>query len=296
VRGWVFVSLAAMIIVSLGLFLWMRPRLPPFSDSDEIALGQKLATAYDTQFQSQLVVSHDKDSDARTNAYIQAVGMKVAGHATRTLPWRFHLISEDFGSNNPVASHLFDDGFYDALALPGGQIFLGKGLLREMDSEDALAAILGQQIALVDSYASAARTLEAAKDEAIQTSDLDSRVAQIPYTAFLKPYSRRDQLLADSNGVQMAVAAGYSPQGALDFLSGIQRQQLADDDGAHRSLGSSLRTLLNWGGATQTNYFKHHLAASERLEQLQKLSLTRHWPHPPLTPLFDHQPLSPTSP
>jgi predicted Zn-dependent protease len=61
----------------------------------------------------------------KIDEYLQTVGDRVAAHAQRKLPSRFH----------------FDPGpaFKGAVGLPGGQIFVGGGILAHMDSEDQFA-------------------------------------------------------------------------------------------------------------------------------------------------------------
>src|SRR5262249_29209453 len=61
--------------------------------------------------------------------YVSTVGGAVAAHARRKLDYRFHYL--------PSA------GVVNAFALPGGHVFIGKGLLQLMDSEDELASVLG---------------------------------------------------------------------------------------------------------------------------------------------------------
>jgi predicted Zn-dependent protease len=74
--------------------------------------------------------------DVVVEAYVQKIGAQVAARAQRKLPYRFHYIPEDH--------------FRNAFALPGGHVFIGKGLLDLMDSEDQLAAVLGHEIEHID--------------------------------------------------------------------------------------------------------------------------------------------------
>ena len=64
------------------------------------------------------------------------VGAKLAHNAHRNLPYKFHYLPDDYLVN--------------AFALPGGHIFIGKGLLNLMDTEDELASVLGHEVEHVD--------------------------------------------------------------------------------------------------------------------------------------------------
>lgn len=108
-------------------------RFVKLSDRDEIELGKEMAShAY---LQPRLS-SADTEQNQRIEAYLQQVGDKTAAHARRKLPWTFHYIP--------------DRNFVNAFALPGGQIFVGQGLLLQMHSEDALSAVLGHEIEHAD--------------------------------------------------------------------------------------------------------------------------------------------------
>jgi len=94
------------------------------SDQDEIQVGDQLATS------SAFEDPDKKDPDnEEVKRYLTEVGLRVAGHAHRKLPYRFHYIPDKY--------------FVNAFALPGGHVYVGAGLLSLMDSEDELAAVIG---------------------------------------------------------------------------------------------------------------------------------------------------------
>ena len=111
-------------------FTRIPAHIGPMSDADEIAAGNALADSYSATWRL------STDSDHAQEAHITSVGMALATHARRKLPWHFHYIP--------------DRQFVNAFALPGGQIFVGRGLLELMHSEDALAAVIGHEIEQVD--------------------------------------------------------------------------------------------------------------------------------------------------
>src|ERR1039457_7402169 len=69
----------------------------------------------------------------KIDEYLQRVVDRVAAHAQRKLPYRFHF--------DP------SPGFKSAVGLPGGQVFVGAGILAYIDTEDQLAAVLGHEVA-----------------------------------------------------------------------------------------------------------------------------------------------------
>ena len=95
------------------------------SDADEVRIGHLLASTI-------LRRSEGMQSTPQTtkiDQYLQTVGDRLAAHTQRKLSYRFHF--------DP------DPTFKSAFALPGGEIFVGAGILAMMDTEDQLAVVLG---------------------------------------------------------------------------------------------------------------------------------------------------------
>jgi len=95
------------------------------SEADELKLGQQLAG----MIAQQLPLLPKEDPLAR---YVDKVGQRVATTSDRPeLFYRFHVV---------------DDGTINAFALPGGYIYVHRGLLAHFNSEAELAAVLGHEI------------------------------------------------------------------------------------------------------------------------------------------------------
>ena len=70
--------------------------------------------------------------DPRLQAFVQGVGKRLAAGSERPeLPWEFHVV---------------DDPTPNAFALPGGYIYVTRGMLTLMTSEAQLASVLGHEI------------------------------------------------------------------------------------------------------------------------------------------------------
>src|SRR5258708_683414 len=102
------------------------------SDQEEIRLGDSMAQGYTTRY------ALTQPEDAALQEYVNKVGVIVATHARRKLEYKFHYIP--------------DESLINAFALPGGHVFIGKGFILLMDSEDELANILGHEIEHIDNY------------------------------------------------------------------------------------------------------------------------------------------------
>lgn len=128
---------------------WQRdvPRVPlhftRLSDAEEMQIGDQLAMQYTSESTPQTA------EDRSLEQYIDVVGGQVAAHAKRQLSWHFHLLA--------------DSNLMNAFALPGGHIFVGRGLLDQLNSEDELAFVLGHEIEHVDHYHAVERVQVEAK-------------------------------------------------------------------------------------------------------------------------------------
>jgi predicted Zn-dependent protease len=228
------------------------------ADDTEIRIGNELAERY-----LRAAPTHMEGVES----YMSGVGNRVAVHAHRKLPYRFHLVV------NP--------GLINAFALSGGHVFVGLGLLRQLKSEDELACVLGHEIEHVDHYHAAERIQIEAQ---LKNMDLDAIafLAQMPLELWQAGYSKEQELEADREGLRLAVAAGYSPQGAVNLFERWAALQRQYDTHA----GTPVDELSHVAIEGLLGYFRSHPLPEQRLEDAREviaedgLDTTK-----PLTPL-----------
>jgi predicted Zn-dependent protease len=104
--------------------------------------------------------------------------------------------------------------FKSAFGLPGGQIFVGGGILAYMDSEDQLAAVLGHEIEHIALNQCRDRLMKVLAEKHLSTYKLE----ELKVDDFLPGYGHDNELVADREGVKLAMEAGYSPMGAIRLL------------------------------------------------------------------------------
>jgi predicted Zn-dependent protease len=158
-------------------------------------------------------------------------------------------------------------------------VFVGEGLLRLMRSEDALAAVLGHEIEHIDLRHCAER---------VQTEEQLKNfggLLSLPVEIFVAGYSKEQELEADRDGTTLAVQAGYSPQGILQLFAEFARleQQYAPANSSTKT--NPINETLHLSLATLSGYFASHPPAAARIQQVEALIATNHWPSPPLAPL-----------
>jgi len=227
-------------------------RVTRISDEQETRIGDELAAAYAPS-------AHAGAAEfSATEQYVNAVGSRVSAHAVRKLHYRFHLI--------------WDGDLINAFALPGGHVFVGRGLLDRMTSEDELAFVLGHEIEHIDHYHAVERVQIEAQ---LKNMDLDvvGEIAQIPLSLWQTGYSKEEEFEADREGLRIAHAAGYSAQGALNLL--VRWSKLREEYVIHAETPTDELSQIAIDGLE--GYFRTHPLPSERLAQAQTVIAEDHF-------------------
>lgn len=165
--------------------------------------------------------------DEELNAYVTDLGNRLVQHSSRShLDFEFHVV--DMEEPN-------------AFALPGGFIYVSRGLLAIMNREDELAAVLGHEIGHVAARHSVARQ-RAQKPwlplqilagiggaaASVVSEELGSTVAglgQVPASLALASYSRKQEEEADRLGQQYIAAEGWDPAALARSMDALTREQ-----------------------------------------------------------------------
>jgi len=226
-------------------------RITRISDPDEVRIGDELARRYgyaETNVIAQMASVED---------YVSQVGSRVAAHSRRKIEFHFHLVP--------------DPNLINAFALPGGHVFIGWGLMKEMKSEDELAFVLGHEIEHVDHYHAVERVQIEAQ---LHKLDLDvfAEVAEIPLSLWQAGYSKDEEFEADREGLRLAAVAGYSPRGAIDLLNRFLRWD--HEYVTHSDAPAEALSQLAIDGLQ--GYFRSHPLASERLAQAKSVIARDH--------------------
>ncbi|MCK5565480.1 MAG: M48 family metalloprotease [Planctomycetes bacterium] len=119
----------------------------------------------------------------------------------------------------------------NAMALPGGYIFITRGMLEKLDTEAQLAGILAHETAHVTAKHSAqAMSRQMGMDLALSvaTENRSSGAAQAAglgtQLLISLPYSRKDEHQADSIGMDYTAKAGYTPQAMIETMEILERE------------------------------------------------------------------------
>ncbi len=227
-------------------------RFTRLSDDEEVVIGNELAAQY--------AVGTDAPTpeEQGTEKYVQRVGSRVALHAHRRLPYSFHLLP--------------DRAMINAFSLPGGHVYIGEGMLDVMTSEDELANVLGHEVEHVDHYHCAERVQIEARLRNLRLGVVGALV-QIPFEVWQAGYNKDEEFEADREGMHLAVAAGYSPYGAVTMFERFSK--LHDEYVIHARTPE--QELSQLAIQSLTGYFRSHPEPSERLAQANSVIAQEHW-------------------
>ena len=232
-------------------------KLARLSDGEEIRIGDTMAQRYLAR------IGALPPAEAQLQDYVSEVGQTVASRKRRALDYKFHYIP--------------DARLVNAFTLPGGHVFISKGLFLLLASEDELASVLGHEVEHVENYHSNERVTLAARLRHVPLGGL----VTLPVELFQAGYSKEQEMEADRDGITLAVEAGYSPEGAVNLFQTFARLQPAHVNVAY-SPDQELSTVALEGIA---GYFRSHPLPAEREAQVRQMERSQHWPQPPLRAL-----------
>jgi predicted Zn-dependent protease len=191
--------------------------------------------------------------DPAMNARVRAVGQKVVAAANLwDRPWDYAV---------------FEDTAPNAFVLPGGHVGVTSGLLRLVDNDDQLAAVIGHETGHVVARHAAERQSQTVASSlvlgvlgaAAGNSDTARAISSYGKTGakygFLLPFSRQQELEADRLGVDYMQRAGYRPREAL----ALWRKMAAE------------------GGSSTPQFASTHPSDASRIVALQAYIAQRGW-------------------
>jgi predicted Zn-dependent protease len=222
-----------------------KNELSLISEGQEIEMGKQAA--------QQVAQSIGFVDDPELQAYVSNIGMKMAAKSERPhLPWEFHVVN---------------DAAVNAFAIPGGFIYVTRGLLAHMNSEAELASVLGHEVG----HVTARHSVQQISKAQLATlglglgSILSSDVAQFAGLAsqglqvlFLK-YGRDAENQADQLGFRYALSMNYDVREMANVFETLNRASQVGGGGGR---------LPEWL-STHPNPENRVTRTQERLDTLQ---------------------------
>ncbi|MFT6429000.1 MAG: putative Zn-dependent protease [Halopseudomonas sp.] len=214
------------------------------SESQELAMG--------SQANAQINQQMSMVESAALQSYVQRVGEGLARNSHRSnLEYHFKVV---------------DSADINAFALPGGYIFMNRGLMAYLNSEAELAAVLGHEIGHVTARHGVRQQSMAMGSGLLgQLVTIGTGVqaagdlSNLLGSALVKGYGRDMELQADGLGAEYLARSGYRPDAVLEVI-GVLKDQ---DTFAREQAAAQGKQVESYHGL-----FASHPTHDQRLQQV----------------------------
>ena len=196
-------------------------------------------------------------ANQKLESYIRSIGNKLIPYTERQdVTYSFHLL---------------DTPMVNAFAVPGGYIYITRGLVALADNEAELAGVMAHEIGHITARHSAERysqSVLAGLGTMVLAAAVDNpnatKMAGLGSELYLKSYSRSQEHQADELGVRYLTRAGYDPYAMSSFLLKLQK---------HTELQNLINDTQSGG---DVNYFATHPQTEERIAQASAHAAASH--------------------
>lgn len=228
------------------------------SEADEIAEGRKA--------HAQVLQEYGVLKNPRVQAYVNDIGQRLAKQSQRAnLQWTFTVL---------------DSPEINAFALPGGYVYITRGIMVYMENEADLAGVIGHEIGHVSARHSAQRAtrqqdaglgvLAASVLGAILESrglggagQIASDLSQTAAAGYISRYGREQELQADGLGAEYLSRIRFDPRNMIDVINVLKNQERFAADLA-RSQGRPVPAQNSW--------LSSHPSNDQRLSSITQLA------------------------
>lgn len=209
-----FSILAVSILVMAGCAtnpITGESQLMLFGPEQDIELGKSYAPEVEKEMGGRI-------QNLMLQNYVNNVGQNVARVSHRPPYFEYEFVA-------------LDDDMLNAFALPGGYIFITKGMLQKLENEAQLASILAHEtVHVVARHSSAMISREIGIDIALsvaseKTSGSVMQAAGIARQMIGLKYSRSQEHEADLGGLDYMVKAGYDPWQMVAAMQMLEAQE-----------------------------------------------------------------------
>ena len=212
------------------------------SQQEEVQMGAQASQ----QVNAQLPMLND----ATVVGYVNTLGRSIASTTSRNdLSWQFGVVNTEV---------------INAFALPGGYIYVNRGVLSRASNESELAGVIGHEIEHVVQRHSV-KQMEQAQGANIGVAlacsltnvcanQAAQAAIQVGGTAVFAKFSRGDEVQADEGGFNNVVRTGINPRGMLTFFQKL----LAEEQ-------------QSGGSSAASSWFADHPGTQDRIADIQRM-------------------------
>jgi predicted Zn-dependent protease len=191
---------------------------PVTGGKDVVTISEQKEIEIGRQMHPQILKQYGRFEDEQLQMYVNDIGQKIAAKSHRPdLQFTFTVLDSDE---------------INAFALPGGYVYITRGIMAYLNSEAELVAVLGHEVGHVTAR-HAVRQQTGATAASVGTTLIGiltgntglMQVADLASTALVSGYGRDMELEADSIGAQYLDRLGYDPEAMIDVVRLLKNQE-----------------------------------------------------------------------
>lgn len=222
-----------------------KKEFAPFmpSTGQQVSLGLKAAPEFERQ-------SGGRITNPVVQNYVNSVGQRI-----------INVVPPNERRDFRFSFTVVNDKIINAFALPGGPIYITRGLLYKLETEADLAFVLGHEVGHVVAQHSARQMSKQTEMQLLisgagmfagdsQGGQTAVELGKFAGGMYLLKYGRDEESQADTLGLKYIVSAGYDPQASITVMKVLQSATSGSGKGndwfaTHPNPGNRLESLNN---------------------------------------------------
>jgi predicted Zn-dependent protease len=239
---------------------------PVSGQKERTVMDERAEIAEGAKGHQEVLKEYGELKDPRLQAYVNDIGQRLAKQSERAnLQWKFTVL---------------DSPDVNAFALPGGYVYVTRGIMAYMSSEADLAGVLGHEIGHVTARHGAQRATRAQnaglgvmaatvlgvllESKGVQgATEMANQASQGIAAGYVAKYSREQESQADRLGADYLQRINFDPRNMIDVIGVLRNQEKFAADKA-KAEGKQARE----GG----DYLASHPANEQRLTDITKIA------------------------
>ncbi|WP_342620615.1 M48 family metalloprotease [Rhodoferax sp. GW822-FHT02A01] len=257
---WIAAALLVCTLIACGTAV-----VNPVSGETELsAMSEEQEVAEGAKGHQQVLQEYTVYNNPAVQNYVNALGQRLAAHSHRAnLQWHFTVL---------------DSPEINAFALPGGYVYVTRGIMAYMESEADLAGVIGHEIGHVTARHGAQRAtsqqhaglgvfaanilgLVLESQGVTGAGQMAGQVSQTVAAGYIASYGREQELQADGLGAEYLARNHYDPHNMVDVITVLKNQERYAVDVA-KSEGRPAPTGGGW--------LASHPSNDQRLQQIKQ--------------------------
>lgn len=233
---------------------------PVTGQTERTVMDEAAEVAEGKKAHPEVLAEYGAYANPRVQAYVNELGQRLARQSHRAqLQWTFTVL---------------DSPEINAFALPGGYVYITRGIMAYLDSEADLAGVIGHEIGHVTARHGAQRATRqqtagvgvlaaSVLGAVLGVGNVAGQLAQSAAAGYVASYSREQELQADQLGAEYLARNRYNPSNMVDVIGVLKDQERFAADAA-KAEGRAAPSGSNW--------LSSHPSNEKRLEDIRRIA------------------------